>query len=1247
MKRDEKTAIRKITALFLSLLLFFTVFAVHAGSVPSDVICDFTSAAYSFQQAWMRYQDNADELNWSDYSWKAEYTSLNLGGQWQPMVLSVDEYGTKNSFGHSRVFGAQPCAWSEKNGIVLLANQWGDGFWYDMAAVSYTCLQDGNYLLSCPVICPLNDDSLTAGHEGRVTVTKNSEKIWPTNGDYATVSQTVQPVFEDMILTLKEGDIIRFQGFGALCGVAGSANDSYWQNHIFLTPSIQRICSTATYRSDSVLLTKNGNNLLAGELPLSEFYADGNLFDPGIYRWENGENLTDGKADTVAKSTFSLQQEYAYQTLTYELAENSTAEQIQILFEPVQNRFLSGYEIYLSNSLSSLFYLENLVGRYREGNELSRNHLYTLNEPIKVRYVGLKITESRGASASLAEFSVYGYQIGDLDGDHQLAAADTVLLRNSLLMDQQYRICRDLNEDGQINIRDLIQMKKVLIENEYAVNPEIFIPEVPQKMWTQTAVEQPSGAAAPEWMRNAEMFCEASQYDLFKTQADFDKWAPYFEMCIGTWSHNVNDFKKRGVRAGSYFDPYHVYNREELAIIGSDGNGQHSDYASDTGDPLYLVCHNSDRVLSWAKHYAEQCMNFGAVGMFYDDIRMPYEPRRADCQTCYSAQHQHVLSGDISTNYINSTVKELYKTVKQRNKDYYVVLNGGVPTATDQTQEFVMENLWKYCDGCMWENFLYDSNCKRWVTPEMLNQAATRLTNGIREGKVELMLSYSYHKMTAERAVTAAMNTLAFCRLYDLMWSDYASLYHSTVPAETVQKIYGIKTGAAGRLGTYFGTVIDRDSGAPIEGVTVSAGTVSAVTDACGKYRIEMPVNIYQVTLEKTGYQTRTATVSGTAPKMTMQKQSGTVYFVSPDGDNQNDGKTPATAFRSINCAEAKGLLKPGDTVSVGAGTYCLPNQTVYVSSGTAENPITYFADGQVILRVQKGNGTGLIFHGNHIVFDGFTVEGSGSGVGGLLLFEGDGAEVKNCTFRDTAFYTVGSCRKSTAAVTLNGQNAFFHHNIFAQNLYSAAALLLGGAGIRVYNNTFDGAFCTGGRMTTAISANCQTISAEVKNNLFVDFEKLFDGFASVSTGNNLAASVGNTDGFSGQNGDHIVSDFKFMNRLVGDYNLKWASSAVSSGATIGFSYRGELPDIGAKESKFARYGYDAVRLASGCIYRIFADTVVVMNPMPKQLSITVPTARAGVQLKDAVTDRLYQTGTDGKLNLTVPAESSIILQAR
>ena len=74
-------------------------------------------------------------------------------------------------------------------------------------------------------------------------------------------------------------------------------------------------------------------------------------------------------------------------------------------------------------------------------------------------------------------------------------------------------------------------------------------------------------------------------------------------------------------------------------------------------------------------------------------------------------------------------------------------------------------------------------------------------------------------------------------------------------------------------------------------------------------------------------------------------------YYVSPDGDDSNDGLTPETAFKTIS----KGLsvLDAGDTLIVKAGTYHETAQGLQ-HSGIPTHPIKIVADGEVILDGQN-----------------------------------------------------------------------------------------------------------------------------------------------------------------------------------------------------------------------------------------------------------------------------------------------------
>ena len=64
---------------------------------------------------------------------------------------------------------------------------------------------------------------------------------------------------------------------------------------------------------------------------------------------------------------------------------------------------------------------------------------------------------------------------------------------------------------------------------------------------------------------------------------------------------------------------------------------------------------------------------------------------------------------------------------------------------------------------------------------------------------------------------------------------------------------------------------------------------------------------------------------------------AATAYYVSPAGDDANDGTSAAKAFRSID--RAAKLAKAGDVVNILPGTYV--GRIRPANSGTPEAPIT------------------------------------------------------------------------------------------------------------------------------------------------------------------------------------------------------------------------------------------------------------------------------------------------------------------
>ena len=239
-----KKVLSIVTAIVLVLSVACGVFGVvSAEETPSKafVVLEAAHTATADKQAPA-----------NTYDWAAEYTTSNLSeNEWKPMNCVSSTVGSETSkgFSYASTLGTQPAVNMdfESAYVVLLANQWGSSTFWDMSAVAFKAPEAGNYQISCSTIKAFNAESFTNGNEGHIYVTKNNEKIWPTDKDFEVVSQTQSPTFADMELTLAAGDVIRFVGYGADAGSAGKVNTNYaWANHIAINPSVLKIDNGGT-----------------------------------------------------------------------------------------------------------------------------------------------------------------------------------------------------------------------------------------------------------------------------------------------------------------------------------------------------------------------------------------------------------------------------------------------------------------------------------------------------------------------------------------------------------------------------------------------------------------------------------------------------------------------------------------------------------------------------------------------------------------------------------------------------------------------------------------------------------------------------------------------------------------------------------------------------------------------------------------------------------------------------------------
>jgi parallel beta-helix repeat protein len=111
-----------------------------------------------------------------------------------------------------------------------------------------------------------------------------------------------------------------------------------------------------------------------------------------------------------------------------------------------------------------------------------------------------------------------------------------------------------------------------------------------------------------------------------------------------------------------------------------------------------------------------------------------------------------------------------------------------------------------------------------------------------------------------------------------------------------------------------------------------------------------------------------------------------TNYYVSPNGDDNNNGLTVANAFKTIEAATY--IVSPGDTILIKAGVYTktYPESLIVflTVSGTANNPITIrnFPGENPVLQMNGSNWGAIKLNGcDYIIIDGLTIIGNNDNI--------------------------------------------------------------------------------------------------------------------------------------------------------------------------------------------------------------------------------------------------------------------------
>ena len=251
----------------------------------------------------------------------------------------------------------------------------------------------------------------------------------------------------------------------------------------------------------------------------------------------------------------------------------------------------------------------------------------------------------------------------------------------------------------------------------------------------------------------------------------------------------------------------------------------------------------------------------------------------------------------------------------------------------------------------------------------------------------------------------------------------------------------------------------------------------------------------------------------------------GVTYYVRTDGSDANTGLANTAGGAWLTIQKAASTMVAGDTVRVQPGTY--PETVTPVNGGTAGSPITYLAEGVVI--VEGGNvrckafdlvGTG------YVVIDGFEITNQpdcGGADSAVNINNSNNVTVRNNIIHDTgrdAVYFGGT-----------SANGLVENNLI-YNIDDDGSTPVGGGGHTFRNNTFAGTI--GG----------WTLESGNASNLFED--NIFWSAPIQST------SLG-TFNYNDYNGGvlagtgNISSNPLFVNAAVDDYHLSHIAAGQGS----------------------------------------------------------------------------------------------------
>jgi hypothetical protein len=405
---------------------------------------------------------------------------------------------------------------------------------------------------------------------------------------------------------------------------------------------------------------------------------------------------------------------------------------------------------------------------------------------------------------------------------------------------------------------------------------------------------------------------------------------------------------------------------------------------------------------------------------------------------------------------------------------------------------------------------------------------------------------------------------------------------------------------AASTNGTVKGQVTAGIAGSPaVPNAVVRTldGAYSTVSDANGNYSLILPAG--SVTLAASGRGLASSTNTTTLPNggtvvqnfSLSQTYVPVTYYVNDGTGNDSNPGTSAQPWKTIGNGDRLGVLNPGDTVIVQAGTYSQVSTNgvnLTNSYGYSFSPISYQAQGAVTIN-QGPTGYGFNVGVAGIKIQGFEITGAEHGV--YLSPNSSSCTVTGCTIHDLAAANQDADgifidKSPNDVVTRNVIYNISDPNDLLWTPLGTGIRVSGANNLIVENNTIDnayiGVFWYGSRLDQFGQDHGPWGTMTLLNNIVVNC--LGFAFASpqaqdpglITAGYNLVFGNGfDYNNFPGANVAPLPSDIKgrdplFVNAASHNYQLQSTSPAIDAGTYVGMTYTGLGPDIGGIESGFA-----------------------------------------------------------------------------